>query len=117
MFVYCLYSVIMELKKENLNKLSLQELKILAKKNGLRYGGTKTQIIKRLVDHTKPEPVVVHSHPASLSPSGRKIVGAKTTEGDKLRQLGQQVEKKRAFKLYYSMGVHYFEVNKEFEFI
>ena len=107
----------MEITKENLKKLSLQELKILAKSYKLLIGGTKTQIIKRLLDHTRPEPVVVHSHPASLSPLGRKIVGAKTTEGDKLRQLGQQVEKKYAFKLYYSMGVHYFEVNKEFEFI
>ena len=107
----------MEITKDNLKKLSLQELKILAKSYKLLIGGTKTQIIKRLLDHTRPEPVVVHSHPASLSPLGRKIVGAKTTEGDKLRQLGQQVEKKRAFKLYYSMGVHYFEVNKEFEFI
>ena len=107
----------MEITKENLKKLSLQELKILAKSYKLLIGGTKTQIIKRLLDHTRPEPVVVHSHPASLSPLGRKIVGAKTTEGDKLRQLGQQVEKKRAFKLYYSMGVHYFEVDKEFEFI
>jgi len=107
----------MEITKDNLKKLSLQELKILAKSYKLLIGGTKTQIIKRLLDHTRPEPVVVHSHPASLSPLGRKIVGAKTTEGDKLRQLGQQVEKKRAFKLYYSMGVHYFEVDKEFEFI
>jgi len=107
----------MEITKENLKKLSLQELKILAKSYKLLIGGTKTQIIKRLLDHTRPEPVVVHSHPASLSPLGRKIVGAKTTEGDKLRQLGQQVEKKYAFKLYYSMGVHYFEVDKEFEFI
>jgi len=107
----------MEITKENLKKLSLQELKILAKSYKLLIGGTKTQIIKRLLDHTRPEPVVVHSHPASLSPLGRKIVGAKTTEGDKLRQLGQQVEKKHAFKLYYSMRVHYFEVDKEFEFI
>lgn len=107
----------MEITKENLKKLSLQELKILAKSYKLLIGGTKTQIIKRLLDHTRPEPVVIHSHPASLSPLGRKIVGAKTTEGDKLRQLGQQVEKKHAFKLYYSMGVHYFEVDKEFEFI
>jgi len=107
----------MEITKENLKKLSLQELKILAKSYKLLIGGTKTQIIKRLLDHTRPEPVVVHSHPASLSPLGRKIVGAKTTEGDKLRQLGQQVEKKHAFKLYYSTGVHYFEVDKEFEFI
>jgi len=107
----------MEITKDNLKKLSLQELKILAKSYKLLIGGTKTQIIKRILDHTRPEPVVVHSHPASLSPLGRKIVGAKTTEGDKLRQLGQQVEKKRAFKLYYSMGVHYFEVDKEFEFI
>jgi hypothetical protein len=107
----------MEITKDNLKKLSLQELKILAKSYKLLIGGTKTQIIKRLFDHTRPEPVVVHSHPASLSPLGRKIVGAKTTEGDKLRQLGQQVEKKYAFKLYYSMGVHYFEVDKEFEFI
>ena len=107
----------MEITREELKKKSLQELKIVAKSYKLMISGTKSQIIKRILDHTKPEPVVVHSHPASLSPSGKKIVGAKTTEGGKLRQLGQQVEKKQAHKLYYSMGVHYFEVNKEFEFI
>ena len=107
----------MEVTREELKKKSLQELKIVCKEYRINKSGTRAQIIKRIWDHVKPEPVVVHSHPASLSPAGRKIVGAKTTEGDKLRQLGQQVEKKQAHILYYSMGVHYFEVNKEFEFI
>lgn len=107
----------MEITREELKKKSLQELKIVAKTYKLMISGSKAQIIKRILDHTKPEPVVVHSHPASLSPPDKKIVGAKTSDTDKLRQLGQQVEKRQARIVYYSMGVHYFEVNKEFEFI
>lgn len=108
----------MEVKsRDDIKDLSLQELKIICKEYRINKSGTRAQIIKRIWDHVKPEPVVVHSHPASLSPDGKKIVGAKTSETDKLRQLGQQVEKKQARIIYYSMGVHYFEVNKEFEFV
>ncbi len=107
----------MEITKENLKKLSLQELKILAKSYKLLIGGTKTQIIKRLLDHTRPEPVVVHSHPSSLSGPGNKIIGLKIDEGEKRVQLGKEREKGRVKLLYYSMGVHYYEVKKEFEFI
>ena len=107
----------MEIKREDLKKQSLQELKILAKSYGLQYGGTKTQIIKRIVDHNKPIEVVVHSHPTSFSPSNKKVIGTKIEEGDKRRQIGQQVDKGNAQLLYYSMGVHYYEVDKEFEYL
>lgn len=103
--------------RDDLKTLSLQELKIICKDYKINRSGTRAELIKRIWDHVRPEPVVVHSHPASLSPDGKKIVGAKTTETEKLRQLGQQVEKKQAHVIYYSMGVHYFEVNKEFEFV
>ncbi len=107
----------MEVKREDLKGKSLQELKIIAKSYGLRYGGTKTKIIKDIMDHTKPTPIIVHSHPASLSPAGKKIIGTKMSEGDKRRQIGQQVDKGNAQLLYYSMGVHYYEVDKDFEYL
>lgn len=103
--------------RDDIKDLSLQELKIICKEYRINKSGTKSQLIKRIWDTIKPEPVYIHSHPASLSPEGKKIIGAKTSETDKLRQLGQQVEKKQARIIYYSMGVHYFEVNKEFEFV
>lgn len=107
----------MEVKREDLKKQSLQELKILAKSYGLQYGGSKTQIIKRIVDHTKPVIIVVHSHPASVSLTDKKIIGTKMEEGDKRRQIGQQIDKGNAQLLYYSMGVHYYEVDKDFEYL
>ena len=103
--------------RDDIKDLSLQELKIICKSYRISVGGTRPQLIKRIWEHVKPEPVVIHSHPASVSPEGKKIVGAKTTDTDKLRQIGQQVEKKQAHFIYYSMGGLYFEVNKEFEFL
>lgn len=107
----------MEVGKEESKKLSLQELKLIAKSHGLKYGGTKTQIIKSIVDFNTPEEVKVHSHPASLSGHDKKIIGIKMDEREKHVQVGKEVEKVRAKMLYYSMGVHYYEVNKTFEFI
>ena len=59
----------------------------------------------------------VHSHPASLSGSDKKIIGIKLDEKEKQIQVGKEREKGRSKLLYYSMGVHYHEVNKSFEFI
>lgn len=117
MFLYSFNSSIMEVKREDLKGKSLQELKIIAKSYGLRYGGTKAKIIKDIIDHTKPIPIIVHSHPSSLSGPGNKIIGLKIDEGEKRVQLGKEREKGRVKLLYYSMGVHYYEVKKEFEFI
>ena len=107
----------MEIKKEELKKLSLQELKLMAKSHGLNYGGTKAQIIKSIIDYNTPDEVRVHSHPASLSGPDKKIIGIKLDEKEKQIQVGKEREKGRSKLLYYSMGVHYHEVNKAFEFI
>jgi hypothetical protein len=117
MSLCCINSVIMEVSKEDLKGKSLQELKILAKSYGLKYGGTKTQIIKSIVDHTKPDVIVVHSHPSSLASHGYKIIGLKLDEHDKRVQVGKERDKGKVKLLYYSMGVHYYEVRKDFEFI
>jgi hypothetical protein len=104
----------MEMIKTELKKLHLVELKSLCKERGIQYGGTKTQLINRLIDFEKEPAVVVHSHPNSLSPQGKKIVGAKLTDHELRVRIGKEIEKNRAQMLYYSMGVHYYQVNEDF---
>jgi hypothetical protein len=103
--------------KDQLKNLSLQELKIISKGMGLGVSGTKTQLINNIWDFSKPQPILVNTHNESLTAPGRKMVGIKNGEADKYRQMGSQVEKGNAKLIYYSMGVHYFEVNKDFNFV
>lgn len=100
--------------KSELNKLHLVELKTLCKERGIQYGGTKTQLINKLIEYEKEPPVVVHSHPNSLSPQGKKIVGAKLSDNELRIRIGKEIEKGKAQLLYYSMGVHYYQVNEDF---
>lgn len=106
----------MELTKSNLKNLHLVELKNLCKEHGLQHGGSKTQIINRLVESQKID-VVINSHPSSLTPPGKKIVGIKLSDNNLRVQIGKEVEKGRAQLLYYSMGVHYYQVLNSFDFI
>jgi len=103
--------------KDQLKKLSLQELKIISKGMGLGVSGTKTQLINNIWDFSKPQPILVNTHNESLTVPGRKMVGIKKGENEKLKQVGSQVEKKLAKFIYYSMDVYYYEVNKEFNFV
>ena len=58
------------------NKLSLVELKNHCKTRRLPYSGSKKQLVKRLNDFDKPEPIVVNTHKGLDLPKGKKIVGA-----------------------------------------
>ena len=109
----------MEMTKEELNKLHLIELKNNAKSLKVQYGGTKPQLIKRIIDASTPEVFkpVVHSHSAQASPIDKKIVGVITSDKDRMVQIGKQKESNRAKDLYYSLGVLYYEVDKDFNFL
>lgn len=108
----------MEVKTKNdLKKLSLQELKIMCKNMKLGVSGTKTQLINKIWDYEKPQPIMVNSHSDSVSSDGKKIIGIKKGERDKYMQVGRQVEKGEGRFIYYAMDVHYYEVNKEFNFV
>lgn len=94
------------------NKLSLVELKNLCKSRNLQFSGTKKQLIKRIVDYEKPEPVVVNDNKNVNLGKNHYIVGVKMEDQSKLEQMGRQVEKGAASLLYYSMNVFYYRVNK-----
>ena len=83
----------MEYTKENLKGLSLVEIKQICKRYGLRRTGSKTVLINSIVKYTT-EPEVTVSLPTEYKPSPNK-----------------------AKLLYYSMGVHYYEIDKEFKFM
>lgn len=105
--------------KEELNKLHLIELKNLAKSLKVQYGGSKTQLIKRILDASTPEVFkpVVHSHPSQMSPPDKKIVGVITSDTVKMNQIGKLKENNKVKDLYYSLGVLYYEVDKDFNFL
>lgn len=109
----------MEINKENLQKLHLIELKNIAKSLKIQYGGSKPQLIKRIIDASTPEVFkpVVHSHSAQASPIDKKIVGVITSDKERMIQIGKQKELNRARDLYYSLGVLYYEVDKDFNFL
>lgn len=103
--------------KEELNKLSLVEIKLLCKQYRLKRTGTKTQLIKSILDSEKEDPIVVSIPKEYKPPKGKKVIGLKMDEKDKRFQLGKEREKNRVQTLYYSMGVHYYLVDKDFEFV
>tara|TARA_R110000803_G_scaffold43518_3_gene92794 strand:+ start:1046 stop:1375 length:330 start_codon:yes stop_codon:yes gene_type:complete len=104
--------------KDKLKNLSLQELKIICKSLNLGITGTKLQLIKNILETTRPEPVVISKIPDSVASPGKKIVGVKLEDGKELRiQLGKEVEKNNAKIIFYSAGVHYYEVDKNFNFL
>jgi 2'-5' RNA ligase len=98
------------------NKLSLVELKNICKSKNLQYGGTKNQLIKRITDSEKPIPVTINEHKGFNLPKDKKIVGVKMGDTEKLMRVSKEIEKKTARRMYYSMDVFYYMVDKEFSF-
>jgi hypothetical protein len=98
------------------NKLSLVELKNHCKTRRLPYSGSKKQLVKRLNDFDKPEPIVVNTHKGLDLPKGKKIVGVIMGDKEKSQQIGKEREKGKVKFVYWAMDVHYYMVNKEFEF-
>mgnify|MGYP003647077433 CR=1 FL=1 len=97
-------------------KLSLVELKNYCKKRNLPYGGNKNKLIKILNDFDSPEPIVVNTHKNIDLPKDKKIVGVKCGEKDKSQRIGKEREKGGVKNMYWSMGVFYYMVNKDFTF-
>jgi len=107
----------MKYTREDLKKLSLVELKVICKDLHLIRTGTKSELVKIILEATKPEPTVVSIPKEYKPPKGKKVIGLKLNEQDKLSQIGRLREKGKVVNLYYSMGVHYYLVDKDFEFI
>lgn len=107
----------MEHTRENLKKLSLVEIKLICKEYSLPRTGTKTVLINSIVDFNKPIPVTINLPTEYKSPKGQKVIGLMMGDNEKRVQLGKFREKNNVRELYYSMGVHYYEVDKDFNFI
>lgn len=103
--------------KEELNKLSLVELKLICKEYRLHRTGTKSNLIKSILDSEKEDPIIVSIPKEYKPPKGKKVIGLKIDEKEKRFQLGREREKNKVQTLYYSMGVHYYLVDNDFEFV
>ena len=93
-----------EYTKEKLNKLSLVELKVIAKELKISIVGSK--LIKRILAEFKPQPIQINTHPIK---DGKTIIGISLNDKEKLVKMGSMVEKSQSSFSYYSMGVVYYE--------
>jgi hypothetical protein len=95
-----------EYTKEKLNKLSLVELKVIAKELKISIVGSKSDLIKRILGEFKPQPIQINTHQIK---DGKTIVGILLNDKEKLVKIGSLIEKSQASFSYYSMGVVYYE--------
>jgi len=107
----------MEITKEYLKTLHLVQLKNICKDFRINHGGSKAQLITRILDANKPITPVINTHPSNLSPPGTKIVGILNGDVEKSKQIGRQLELKKSTFLYYAIGVRYYIVDKDFNFL
>jgi len=98
------------------NKLSLVELKNICKSKNLQYGGSKKELIKRIVDFEKPLPITINDHKGFNLPKDKKIIGVKMGDIEKSMRVSKELEKNTARRMYYSMDVFYYMVDKDFTF-
>jgi hypothetical protein len=96
---------------ENLNDLPLPDLKNLCKKYGISVVGDKKSLIKNLKYFLDPVEGTLNTHSGRKLPDGKKIVGVKIDEKDKVNLI---LKNKGTF-LYYSFGYHYYLVSKQLE--
>jgi len=96
---------------ENLNDLPLPDLKTLCKKYGISVVGDKKSLIKNLKYFLDPVEGTLNTHSGRKLPDGKKIVGVKIDEKDKVNLI---LNNKGTF-LYYSFGYHYYLVSKQLE--
>jgi hypothetical protein len=96
---------------ENLNQLSLLEIKSLCKKYDVGIVGEKKDLIKKLKYFLDPVEGTLNQHSGRKMPPNKKIVGLKISEKDKLNLI---LKNKGTF-LYYSFGSQYYIVDKQLE--
>jgi hypothetical protein len=96
---------------ENLNQLSLLEIKSLCKKYDVGIVGEKKDLIKKLKYFLDPVEGTLNQHSGRKMPPNKKIVGLKISEKDKLNLI---LKNKGTF-LYYSFGFQYYMVDKQLE--
>ena len=96
---------------EKLETLELPEIKSLCKKYGISVVGDKKSLIKNLKYFLDPVVESLNSHPGRKLPDGKKIVGVKTNEKEKLNL----ILKNKGLFLYYSFGYNYYMVSKQLE--
>ena len=93
---------------EKLDTLDLLEIKQLCKKYNIGVVGDKKSLIKKLKYFLDPIQDVLNTHTGRKLPKEKEIVGvpANSTE-----QINSTLKKKGQF-LYYSLGYHYYLVDK-----
>lgn len=96
------------------SKFSLVELKNICKLKNLQYLGTKDELIKRIIDFEKPLPTLINDHKGLTLPKDKKIVGIKIDDKKKFTLINKEIEKGTVRRLYFSIDVFYYLVDKSF---
>jgi len=107
----------MSYSKTDLDKKTVIELRYICKKHKLPLSSKKADLIKNILDHfTVPEPVISTNKTLKVD-SGKKIVGVKITDKYKLIEISKQLGNNGNKILYYSIGVIYYLVDEQFNFV
>lgn len=93
---------------EKLETFDLFEIKLLCKKYNINPVGTKKMLIKNLNYFFIPVVGTLNTHSGRKLLDGKKIVGIKTNEKEKLNK----TLKNKGLFLYYSFGYNYYLVGK-----
>ena len=107
----------MSYSKTDLDKKTVIELRYICKKHKLPLSSKKSDLIKNILEHfTVPEPII-NTNKTLKVVGGKKIVGVKITDKSKLIEISKQLTNNGNKILYYSMGVVYYLVDEQFNFV
>lgn len=95
------------MEKQELEKLTITELKNLCKKEGLNFNKKKEELIFALDEYYRP---MSKSKTTQKKPSKLKIKSVSTDDNKGLIDMSKLVEQKKAKRLYYANNNFYFEV-------
>lgn len=97
------------MEKSKLDKLSLTELKNICKKEGLNFDKSREELILALNEYFEPMRVKTKQQTttSNLKPKTKAV---KLSDKEQLVEMGKEVEKGRARRLYYANDCIVFEL-------
>lgn len=98
------------MEKSELEKLSLIELKNVCKKEGLNFDKSREELILALNQYFEPMRLKTKKQTSVTSGVKPKTKAVKISDREQLIEMGKEVEKGRATRLYYANECIVFEL-------
>jgi len=98
------------MEKSKLEKLSLIELKNICKKEGLNFDKSREELILALNEYFEPMRVKTKKQTSTTTNLKPKTKAVKILDKEQMVEMGKEVEKGRARRLYYANDCIVFEL-------